>query len=356
MSIIDCRVLLNGKNLFYNNSGALTVGVDGTLDIDNAKMHFVNNTVQSALGLLGTPLCAVGGKVILKNSFIVFQNNSGEDCGGIVAHRSTIECTHAMINFIANKGIDGGAVAMYKESRLLFPVRNEGAIIKFVDNVADRQGGGVGVFIDDMGYTTDFHRNLSHSFFGPHPDVNATFHFINNTARFSGNQIHGGWIDWWISIDKLPLSFNKNATNMSHFEPDGPLAVSSGLMRVCICTNSVTNCGITEYQTDVFPGQTINLEVVAVGQRYGTTISFIIASTDEKEESVANPEVIPEAEYFQNVQRTCTPVHYTIMSPKNEERLHLRPFKRNKLNIEQNLLKQHPFHENLLKNFQSKLP
>ena len=196
-------------------------------------------------------------------------------------------------------------------------------------------------------------RNLSHSFIGPLPDVNATFRFVNNTAKFSGDQIHGGWIDWWISILK-PLSFNKNATSTFQFEPDGPLAVSSGPVRVCMCTNSATNCSITEYQTKVFPGQTINLEVVAVGQRYGTTISFIVASTDEKGDAVANPEVIPEAEYFQNVQRTCTPVHYTIISPKNEERLHLRPFQRNKLNIEQNLLKQHPFHEDLFKEFSIK--
>ncbi len=121
-----------------------------------------------------------------------------------------------------------------------------------------------------------------------------------------------------------------------------------------MCKNSVTNCSITEFWTEIFPGQTVDLEVVAVGQRYGTTISFIVASTDEKGESVANPEVIPEAEYFQNVQRTCTPVHYTIMSPKNEERLHLRPFQRNKLNIEQDLLEQHPFHANLFKDFSIK--
>lgn len=348
MNIEDCKVTLKGRNFFSSNSGALVVGVGGTLDIEKAIVQFVNNTIQSAFGLPGVPLCIAGGTVIFDSSFVTFQNNSGEDCGGIIAHRSTIECINARIDFIANKGVDGGAMALYKESSLLFLLREEGALINFINNVADRQGGGL--FIDDSGYTTDFHRNLSHSFIGPVPDINATFQFINNSARFSGNQIHGGWIDWWISISK-PLSFNKNAIRTFHFEPDGPLAVSSGPIRVCMCTNLVTNCSITEFQTEVFPGQTIYLEVVAVGQRYGTTISFIVASTDEKGESVANPEVIPEAEYFQNVQRTCTTVHYTIMSPKNEERLHLRPFQRNRLNIEQNLLKQHPFHENLFKEF-----
>ena len=34
MNIEDCKVTLKGRNHFYNNSGALIVGVDGTLDIE----------------------------------------------------------------------------------------------------------------------------------------------------------------------------------------------------------------------------------------------------------------------------------------------------------------------------------
>ena len=151
MNIEDCKVTLKGRNLFSNNSGALIVGVDGTLDVENAKVQFVNNTVRSAFGLPGVPLCVAGGTVIFDNSFVTFQNNSGEDCGGIVTHRSTIEYINSRIDFIANKGVDGGAMALYKESSLLFLVRTEGAIINFIDNVADRQGGGL--FIDDNGYT-----------------------------------------------------------------------------------------------------------------------------------------------------------------------------------------------------------
>lgn len=155
MNIEDCKVTLKGRNHFYNNSGALIVGVDGTLDIEKAKVQIVSNTVQSAFGLPGVPLCVAGGTVIFDNSLVTFQNNSGEVCGGIVAHRSTIECINSRIDFIANSGVDGGGMALYKESRLLFLLRNEGAIINFVDNVADKQGGGL--FIDDNGYTTDFH-------------------------------------------------------------------------------------------------------------------------------------------------------------------------------------------------------
>ena len=353
--ITDCNVLLKEQNLFYNNSGAIMVDIHGTLDIKMANVSFINNVVESALALPGAPLCVAGGRVIFENSFVTFLNNSGEDCGGIVAHHCIIELMNTTINFIGNRGAEGGAMAMYRQAELrFFRPDNKITIINFIENVADKQGGGL--FVDDKGYMTDFYRNLSRSFIG-YPDVSAKFHFFNNTARFSGNQIHGGWIDWWANADNhVHLSFNKNTTDIFHFEPAGPLDVSSDPVRVCMCTNSIANCSITEHVTEIIPGQTVSFEIVAVGQRYGTTVSSIIASTDESGESVASPDVIPQAEYFQIVQRTCTPVHYTIiMSAKNEERLHLRPFQRNRLNVERNLLEQHPFHKNLFKEFSIKV-
>ena len=118
--------------------------------------------------------------------------------------------------------------------------------------------------------------------------------------------------------------------------------MSSSPTRVCMCEDSVANCSISEYEVSIVPGQTITLDVVAVGQRYGTVISFITATTDEAERAASNTRIIPETEYFQNVQRTCTTVHYTIMSSRKEVRLHLVPFQSNKFTIDRELLKQHP--------------
>ena len=351
--IIGCDVILNEQTLFYNNSGAIMVDIHGTLYIEMANVSFISNVIRSVLALPGVPLCIAGGRLIFENSFVSFLNNSGEDCGGIIAHHCIIELMNTTINFIGNRGAEGGAMAMYREAELLF-IRgcNKMTIINFIENTADKYGGGL--FVDDKGYMTDFYRNLSQSFIGLFPDVSAKFQFFNNTARFSGNQIHGGWIDWWTNADSH-LSFNKNTTDIYHFDPDGPLDVSSNPVRVCLCTNSIANCNTTEHPIEIIPGQTVTFEIVAVGQRYGTIVSSIIASSDESGESIVGPKLIPEAEYFQIVQRTCTPVHYTIMSAKNEERLHLRPFQMNRLNVERNLLEQHPFHRDLFKEFSIKV-
>lgn len=40
MNVEDCKVSLKGRNLFHNNSGALIIGVDGTLDIEKATVQF----------------------------------------------------------------------------------------------------------------------------------------------------------------------------------------------------------------------------------------------------------------------------------------------------------------------------
>lgn len=355
MYISECTVSVNIRSLFSNNSGAVVLTVEGMLNIDRAEVNFVNNRVDSSSGLPGAPLCVVGGRLVFDNSHVTFLNNSGEDSGGILVlgTASFVEFINSVINFTANKGADGGAMAMYKQATLLFKYRNEKTSIFFVENKASKQGGGL--FIDDDGYMNQFHRNYSHSFIGPSSNVNAQLVFISNTAKFSGNQIHGGWIDWWISHDNFYL--NNNSRNLFHFEPNGPLDVSSSPTRVCMCKHSIINCNLTEYSVTIFPGQAVTLEVVTVGQRYGTTISFITASTDEAKDGVFNSdhEVIPKSEYFQTVQRACTPVHYTIMSPRKEERILLLPFQSNKLTIKPELLRQYLYQATLFDTFSIKV-
>ena len=45
-------------------------------------------------------------------------------------------------------------------------------------------------------------------------------------------------------------------------------SAASDPTRVCLCTNSMLNKNETEKHVEVFPGQTFEIEAVAVGQRY----------------------------------------------------------------------------------------
>lgn len=54
-------------------------------------------------------------------------------------------------------------------------------------------------------------------------------------------------------------------------------AVSSNPTRVCVCINEAPNCNVTLYNVTANPGETIQIPVVAVGQRVGT-VPFTVQS------------------------------------------------------------------------------
>ena len=46
-------------------------------------------------------------------------------------------------------------------------------------------------------------------------------------------------------------------------------------MRVCLCIDSRPECGVTQYNISIYPGTTIRIPAVAVGQRFGTVPSTV---------------------------------------------------------------------------------
>jgi len=46
--------------------------------------------------------------------------------------------------------------------------------------------------------------------------------------------------------------------------------IASNPLRVCLCIDSRPECSITQYNNVVYPGTTIQIPAVAVGQRFGT--------------------------------------------------------------------------------------
>ena len=66
-----------------------------------------------------------------------------------------------------------------------------------------------------------------------------------------------------------------------------------------MCTNSRINKEKTEGHIEVFPGQTFEIEAVAVGQRYGMIPASIRAKTAEKN-------VIDQLQKLQDTEGQCT--------------------------------------------------
>ena len=95
-----------------------------------------------------------------------------------------------------------------------------------------------------------------------------------------------------------------------------------------MCINKTPNSSITEYQKDVC-GKAFSLDLVAVGQRSGTVISFVEARLKIKTESQGEIEGhINNRQKVQIVQCNCTTLKYTIILDHSEGTLMICPIKK----------------------------
>ena len=70
---------------------------------------------------------------------------------------------------------------------------------------------------------------------------------------------------------------------------------------------SILDCSITEYTITAYPGETLTITAVAVGQRFGT-IPFIVKSN-----FVRDTGRLLELQYAQLVNVNCTELTYTVL-------------------------------------------
>ena len=134
--------------------------------------------------------------------------------------------------------------------------------------------------------------------------------FKNNTAVKAGAALYGGWINLCEPNNNVDI----NSHNFLEFKAEN--SVSSSPTRVCMCTNSTVNHYITEAHFEVFPGQTFEIDAVAVGQRFGVVPSTVRAETDS--------DIIDNLQKIQDTEMECTTLKYTVRSANKTETMILR--------------------------------
>ena len=231
-------------------------------------------------------------------------------------------------------------MALYEQSVF---VSNIDASCEFIGNSAQNKGGAV--YIEDEGYIRTYDAAgqtflcaiWSFNFENPADvtDIYTTsqLRFLNNTAVYSGSSIYGGWIDICISptliLDRnthkeLPYRDYEHTLPTDHTDLEDPSVISSNPSRICVCIDSLPECTITDYKiSSLFPGQSFQIEAVAVGQRLGTTPAIVLAvfvNTSIK---------VNELQQLQNVYKFCTQLNYTVKSPNDNERLQLSVDRKN---------------------------
>ena len=323
---IDSKVVYSSTIFFKNNVSGRKVGT--------SMSAYLN---QSSILLL------TGGALSLSRSNFTFINNKALLSGGLtlVATDITLE-RDCSLRFENNAGGNGGAMALYKRAHFVIDaqIHGIGSRVIFQHNRANRRGGAI--FVQEYDIFDHFMRitvpEEPYDGYQQKPN-NVTMYFAENSAALAGNDIYGGWIDLTFKLyeeahEIIELNFYRYDSH----------SVTSDPTRICMCVNSTPECSITQHSVITFPGKTVELELVAVGQREGIVPSFVLAELNPDQDAT-----IHKTQNLQSVGRECTKLQYTVYSLKSIEHLKLTPDKTHSLLFEEEILQKHPEVSSLFK-------
>ena len=338
MWIVYSVVKISGCFWIYNNTGGVAFIQSRVNFSRNSSVEFSNNILESSFGqnfknilCFGTALCIRDSTIhILENNHIRFERNLGHLTGGLILIRSTVMFNGtSTLDFIENQGgKNGGAMALFENSQFLFTFST--TTMRFVRNEAQERGGAI--YVDDSGYIDKTSYKLTMPFINTIVDSDTSsvpwLEFVNNTAGIAGDTLYGGWIDWF----DFSKHFYFIISQFFHFfdEELGTSATSmitSNPTRVCMCNDNIPNCSLFSHSVDLFPGQLLVLDAVAVGQRLGPVPAVVQAEFEimdkqfiEIESKIVDP---GNRKQLENVGIHCTALSYEIRSVKHQERLML---------------------------------
>ena len=189
------------------------------------------------------------------------------------------------VNLINNKAASGGGALYLYNSGLNFVAPLH---FRFINNTAVTTGGAIYIYTKGGNGECIFH----------YEDINGTLenpgihlYFEGNNAQVAGNVLYGGDIDrcsfdcsstpkYSNNCPNMTTVLNKTATFVNSGDPSG--IISSVPQSVCSCTNSTIDCTSSAGANYVaYPGQSINIPIITVGQLNGISPDAILSYTCE---------------------------------------------------------------------------
>ena len=316
----------------------------GAVFLQQSEVHFSDNssfTMNSAM--YGGGISILQSEIMLQGR-TVFSNNTASYGGAIQAFEANVNVTGS-VDFTKNLATaNGGALALDGGS-VVYIFKT--ALLTFVENRAASYGGAI--YIEDNSVHCSYHWNIN-GFIGIYNSTGRNIYFCwqadsdlpycFNTAlasfkdkinlAFSGNSatagsaIFGGEIDEATTNIMFYVGFTTTVADLFQYlfsvsinESNAQPTISSNPNRICGCINGQQDCSDTPspYEVSVYPGQTVGVSLVAVGQRNGTVPATITAQYDPDDGATFGD--------LQSTQRidhtTCTELNYTIISRKQTE-------------------------------------
>ena len=364
----------NGTSNFSHNSadfGGAVVATSNVVVTFHGTNYFFNNLATTD----GGAIFAIASTSVNFIGTSTFSHNSAGYAGGAInAYNNVVLIFTGTTSFSNNLAMQGGATTANLNSTLIF----DGSI-NFINNGyrnnrygninGDSQGGATYLFISStlsiMPHTTVWWEN-NHAHFGGAiyvSDVNPLIYcaqvapfiqrekcffqlpnqnlsnsidnvqlvFKNNSADVAGSVLYGGVIDNCKLTGLDSYSSRKVFDMLFQIEDDTDYnttsKVSSDPLRICPCENSLPECSGSQYYSvpnTVYPGETFQISVVAVGQGDGT-VSSIVRSTARTNSIDSRSFNLLDYQYLQQANSTCTKLNYTVFSLSLKVNIELHP-------------------------------
>ena len=323
-SVVRSTLNLNGSTTFKSNSAASGGGmyIDGSKAGIDGNSCFMNNTADSEGGAIfvrdsvaefsgkdesagrkGAAIHASSSTLILQGSSS-FINNSAKYGGGVYSESSNLTLVHDRSSYLNNMALRGGA--QYFDVNSNFSL-HQTAHVHFQDNNATEFGGAI--YVVDVPSRSEcfFHIQNDQSL-----DMETTqLVFEKNTAGMRGSVLYGGLLDKCnFTSDRYTNALE--LFNMSILQGHGDKGhpISSDPTQLCFCNTSEWNCKETTQSRSIYPGQQVEVSVVAIDQS-NLAISALIHTTVRSGDNLTVVETISY-----ETGENCSSRNYSVI-PKN---------------------------------------
>ena len=334
-------------NTIPNQAAVLSVSIANeketvTVQETVLKVHFVlkNTTFHQNIEVHQRSFGAL--MVLLRIPEVTIINSTFDSNFGsrtVAVHRSKVVFEGQVVFQNNTSTRDGGALYLDESSLLHF---KRGTMITFINNTAAQRGGAI--FVESVRYGRPPSCFFELDSVNNYLQANVQLVFKGNRAEQAGDALYGGEIDqcslfpeglqypygidfiengngWGRIVLADQLKVFESLFNFTDSSPSYSL-VTSNAHRVCLCNESVPDFAkLQAVHKTAYPGQTIDVESVAVGQYNGTVPSVIIARTITSNTSM----VLREVQLAQQSKRSCTRLQYTISSVNEYEVIQLYP-------------------------------
>ena len=198
-----------------------------------------------------------------------FMSNCANYGGGIYSERSYFIMVHHNCSYFNNTALHGGA--QYFDVNSNFSL-HQSAHVHFQANKATEFGGAI--YVEDVPSRNEcfFHIQLF--------DLDTTpLIFEKNTAGMRGSVLYGGFLNKCsLTSDRYTSALELFSTSILKDDGDKRHSISSDPTQLFFCSMSKLNCTETTQSRSIYPGQQVEVSVVAIDQS-GSTVPALIHTT-----------------------------------------------------------------------------